>query len=375
MFQKKQLKYFDFWIIILLVGITIFASFAIGSATHVNVSDDNHYVKKQLIGFCIGMILLIITSFLNYNLLKKSYLLLYSANLVLLVGVLYLGSGKGSSRWLSIGGFTIQPSEFAKIIVIIFLARFLEKKQKSINNPLVIIETIILVGVPALLINMQPDLSTSIVIVVLLATALFVSKISYKYILAVVIMLGLFVIFMLWNLQQDKPYFLKEYQVTRILSTMEPEKYKNDEAYQTYNSMQAIGSGQFEGKGLYKGTLNQFKYLPEPHTDFIYSVIGEEFGFIGCALVILLLMVIVFRCIWNAIYAPDLFGTLLCTGVATMIIFQSFVNMGVTTGIVPNTGIPLPFVSYGLSSLLTNMIGIGLVINVGMMRKTKFSWR
>lgn len=378
MFQKKSLRYFDFWIVLFMISLIIFGIFIISSATNVDAGTMNKNVLKQIIGFSCGIVLMILASFFNYELLKKLYIPIYIITILMLLVVLKIGQGGNNSdvaRWIIIAGFKIQPSEFAKIFMIIGIARFLDKEKAKINNPLILLLILVLVGIPTYLIKKQPDLSTSLVLVCILTTAIFVAKISYKYIIGVVVLILPVLKFIHWNVYQPKPLFFKEYQVNRILSFLEPDKYTSSGSYQTLNAIQAIGSGKLNGKGLYNGTLNNFNYLSASHTDFIFSVVGEEFGFIGCSLLIAFLCFIVFRCIINAKNAPDLFGTIICTSVATLIAFQTFVHVGVNIGIVPNTGMPLPFVSYGISSLWTNMICIGLVLNVGMMRKSSFTRR
>lgn len=379
MIKKKQLKYFDFWLIILMIVAVVIGIVAIGSATHVNATGDRYYVNKQIIGFISGFFIMLIVAFFPYEWLGKFYVLLYVANLAILLLVLFFGFGAeevGANRWIAIGPFSIQPSEFSKMIMVLFLAKFIEKKGIEINRPLNLLFIIVLTAIPTYLIKEQPDLSTSIVLIALLAAMLFVSRLSYKYIVtfvSIIIPIGAFGI---WTIYQPGQVVLKKilepHQIERIMSFLEPEKYANSGAYQTLNSIQAIGSGQLSGKGLYQGTLNKFNYLPEPHTDFIFSVMGEEFGFTGCMLVITIMLLLIFKCIWNMRNTPDVFGKMICIGVATIFFFQTFVHIGVTTGLVPNTGMPLPFISYGLSSLWANMIGIGLVLNVSMMRNKNY---
>jgi len=173
-----------------------------------------------------------------------------------------------------------------------------------------------------------------------------------------------------WYIQQPNQVLLKDYQVKRIMTAVYPEKATTSERLQTNNSMQAIGSGKLFGKGLYQGKLNQYNYLPEPQTDFIFSIIGEEAGFLGCSAIITLIFSFIMRCIWIAKDSKDLIGKIIITGFATIIAFQTFVNIGVVTGLLPNTGLPLPFISYGLSSLWANLIGVGLVLNIGIQRKS-----
>ncbi|NLP46697.1 MAG: rod shape-determining protein RodA [Epulopiscium sp.] len=376
--SKKQLKYFDIWIIMIMIALVIIGIIAIGSATHINNPDIKpEYFNKQIIGFSVGFILMLITAFIDYRFIGRFYPLYYIIIIGFLLAVLVIGkSVGGATRWLELGGFRIQPSEFTKIIMIIVVAKLMDRFKGHINHIGVICFILVIVGIPILLIQKQPDLSTSLVILFIVFAQFYVAKIHYGYIITGSIFGFLSLFFIWWGAVQPGQVvlrkFLKNHQVNRIMSFIDPKTYAMSGAYQTQQSIRAIGSGQLYGKGLYQGTLNQFQYLSEARTDFIFAVIGEEFGFIGCLMVIILISLLIFRCFWIAKDAPDLYGRLVVVGVAAMIFFQSFVHIGVTTGFLPNTGIPLPFISYGLSALWSNMIGIGLVLNVGMLRKKTY---
>ena len=291
---------------------------------------------------------------------------------MLLVAVLFLGTNvKGATRWIAIGPINVQPSEFAKLIMIFFLAKLLTKKQEQVIQVPPLLLVCITVVIPVVLIQKQPSLSASLVLLAILCITLFVAGIDFKIIKLVLCIVVPAIAFVLWDVSLEKPLImdkiLKPHQFTRILTFVDPSR-DMDSYYQTEKAINAIGSGQLNGKGLYQGTLNQLSYLPEPHNDFIFSVIGEEFGFIGCVIVLLLLLFIIFRCILIAVSIRDFFSQLIVVGVAGMIAFQTFINVGVATGIMPNTGMSLPFVSYGGSSMWTNMTAIGLVLNIGMKR-------
>lgn len=382
-FEKKSMKHFDLYLMIAIVVLFAFGLFVLGSALQISIDPNgsiidvfmnNKVYLKQIIGFVMGMVLLILVSFVRYELMKDLYILIYIANLLFLGLVLVMGVGDSAARWIAIGPIRLQPSEFAKIMHIVFLAKVLDKHHGKVNDFRFLIVIAILTLIPTALIILQPDLSTSLVFIALLASALFISNLNIKYIgIALLIALPI-VTFVIWDAYQGEPIFLKGYQALRIQALFNPEKFANAEAYQTMKSIEAIGSGMLNGKGLFDGTISQ-RFLPEPQTDFIFAVLGEEFGFVGGIVVIGCLFVIISRILWIGVNAPDLFGKLICTGVGTMIGFQTFVNIGVATGILPNTGIPLPFVSYGLSSLWSNMIGIGLVLNVAMKRNLSYTRR
>lgn len=292
------------------------------------------------------------------------------------MAVLFLGINvNGATRWFSLGPLgTLQPSEFAKIFMLIIFAKFINDNKDRINRFSTIMITGILYAVPLFLILEEPDLSTTLVFVFLFCVLMFVGGLSFKIvggILAAVIPLGgLF----LWYVTQPFQVLLDEYQQTRIMTFLNPSEYLLTTYAQQYNSVMAIGSGMLTGKGLNNNTLTSVKggdFISEPQTDFIFAVLGEELGFVGSCVVIGLLLFIVIECLLIAKDAADMTGRLIACGVAAIISFQAFVNIGVATAILPNTGLPLPFVSYGLSSLLSNFIGIGLVLNVGLQRNRR----
>lgn len=374
MFRNYNFKRYDFSIVLILIILVSIGIVAIGSATHINSETGTDYFRnKQLIGFIIGIVIMISVSLIDYQFIGKFYWIIYIFNIILLLAVLFLGTAsKGATRWIQLGPFNLQPSEFSKIFMTIFIAKFIDKHKERINQPIFILQLFILVGIPMVLIKEQPDLSTSLVLIFLLVIELFVAGINYKYVVGVISVAVPSILFILWYIQLPGQKLLQGYQVDRILALLYPERYALSEALQTNNSIQAIGSGQLFGKGLYNGTLNKYNYLPEPQTDFIFSIIGEEAGFFGCSIVLLLITILIIKCLWIAKDTTNLYSTLIVTGVVAIIVFQTFVNVGVATGIAPNTGIPLPFISYGLSSLMSNMIAMGMILNISMQRKTNY---
>lgn len=366
---KNKLPLFDYILTSLVFGLIIFGIIIIGSATKININQTSSEFKTQIIWFLTGIILMLITAFINYHLICKFYLIFYILNIFVLTLVLLIGGGNGVSRWL----FGLQPSEFSKIFMIIFIAKFIEKNKDNINEPKNLIFLFFLTIIPIILIVLQPSLSASLVTLAILAFQLFAGNLDIKYIyrsLAVIIPVAIiFLIDLISGKYIIIGKFLNDYQLDRIVSALTFNLTSSDPSlYQTKNSVWAIGSGQLLGKGLYNGTVNQLSYLPESHNDFIFSVVGEEFGFIGCLLLLIVILLMLGRCVYIASKAIDMLGVLLVTGVVGMLSFQIFVNIGVATGILPNTGMPFPFLSYGGSSMWTNMIAIGLILNVGMTR-------
>lgn len=366
MINRDDIKKVDIGILLIvciLIGISIMA---IGSATKIHVGGSLLQVKKQLLFFAIGLVLMIIATFIDYHIIAAFHIPLYVFNIILLGIVLVSGhEGGGAARWINLGFMTLQPSELAKIIMIICLSKLIDKYQDKINKPYMLGIIIIYTIIPFIMILLQPDLSTSIVILVILVVELFIGNINYKYIIgSIVIGVPIFIALFLY-IQNPNQVILKDYQRNRIMEALYGED--NSEAgMQTKQSVHAIGSGGLHGKGLYDGTVSQLNYLPEPHTDFIFAVIGEELGFVGSMAVLGLFILLIGRGFWIARGAPDLLGKLIVSTYMVTLAFQVFVNIGVVTDLLPNTGLPLPFVSAGGSSLLANMIGIGLVLNVGI---------
>lgn len=370
MLKKYRVRDYDFKLIIMLIAITVVGILVIGSA-------DRSYQSKQILGFVMGLFLMVVISLFDYSMFLNFYWIIYIGNLVLLLLVEFFGEkSNNAQRWVSIAGIRFQPSETAKILLILFYAQYIMKHKETISSLKTIISMLVLLSPPLLLIYRQPDLSTTIMIALLFCVLLFMGGLSYKIIFGVLaIAVPLFVIFLTLVLQPDQT-LLKDYQQTRILAWLNPAEYSTSEGYQQENSKMAIGSGELFGKGLNNNEISSVKngnFISEPQTDFIFAIVGEELGFAGGCLVVGLLFLITLECLMIARKAKDIAGMLIATGMATVIGFQSFMNIGVATGIVPNTGIPLPFVSYGLTSLVSLYIGMGFVLNVRLQCVRKYS--
>ena len=370
MLKKYRVRDYDFKLIIMLIAITVVGILVIGSA-------DRSFQSKQILGFVMGLFLMVVISLFDYSTFLNFYWIIYIGNLVLLLLVEFFGEkSNNAQRWVSIAGIRFQPSETAKILLILFYAQYIMKHKETISSLKTIISMLVLLAPPLLLIYRQPDLSTTIMIALLFCVLLFMGGLSYKIIFGVMaIAVPLFVIFLTLVLQPDQT-LIKDYQQTRILAWLNPSEYSTSEGYQQDNSKMAIGSGELFGKGLNNNEISSVKngnFISEPQTDFIFAIVGEELGFAGGCLVVGLLFLITLECLMIARKAKDIAGMLIATGMATVIGFQSFMNIGVATGIVPNTGIPLPFVSYGLTSLVSLYIGMGFVLNVRLQCVRKYS--
>lgn len=364
--KPYHLKDYKFNLIISVVALTILGILVIGSA-------QKSVQNKQIIGLVLGLIVMVIVSLSDYVWVLNLYWMIYAINIVMLVITLIFGTEvNGAKRWINLYFTNFQPSELTKILMVLFFAKFLMNHEEDLNSFRTIITAVLLFAPTALLIVMQPDLSTTISVVLVFCVMMYIAGLSYKFIgTMLAILIPTAVIFISIAVQPNQP-FLKDYQQERILAWLEPEKYASDQAFQQNNSMMAIGSGQLTGKGLNNNTTTSVKngnYIPEPQTDFIFAIVGEELGFVGCCIVIGLLLLIVIQCILIGIKAQDMAGRIICCGIAAQIAVQSFINISVATGIFPNTGIPLPFVSYGLTSLVSMFMGIGFVLNVGLQPK------
>ena len=365
MLKQYHLKDYHFRLVIYVLALTILGIMVIGSAK-------SSVQKTQILGTFLGLTIMAVVSLMDYSFILRFSWLFYFLNIVLLVLVKVMGDdANGATRWVTIAGIRFQPSELAKIIIIIFFAYFFMKYQENLNTVRVLASAIVLAAIPLLLILKQPDLSTTIVTALIFVSLLFIAGLSYKIVLGVLaVSIPSAIIFLSLVLQPNQK-ILDDYQYKRIMAWLNPKEYADD-AYQQQNSIMAIGSGKLWGKGLNNDNIASVKngnFISEPQTDFIFAVAGEELGFVGAAAIIILLFLIVFECILIARKAKDLSGRLIACGVASLIGFQGFVNICVVTGLMPNTGLPLPFVSYGLTSLITLYIGIGLVLNVGLQPK------
>lgn len=362
-------KRYNFRILLYMLALSGIGVLAIWSATN----QDKAMVSKQIFGIAVGLIGALVLSLVDYSKLLSLSGVIYIGCIGLLAAVLLMGRKVGgATRWIVLPVLgQVQPAEFVKIGLILFFSWYFQKYQEKMNRPLILGAAAILFAVPAFLILEQPNLSTTLVTTVIIASVVFCAGVSYKWILgvlAVVVPLGALFVYLL---QYEMIPFLRGYQATRILAWINPEKYS--EAYwQQENSIMAIGSGQLWGKGLNNTEIASVKngnFLSEEQTDFIFAIIGEEMGFAGAMLVICLFLLLIYECLMMAYRAKDLSGRLICVGMGTLLAFQSFANIAVATAIFPNTGLPLPFVSYGVSSLLSIYIGMGVVLNVGLQRK------
>ena len=361
---KENIQNFDFPLFIGALVTAVLGVILVRSAS-LTYSGGTRIVIIQTIALLMGLTGCIFMAFWDYEFLSSHSKTLFGANIFLLLLVLIIGIGReevGGNSWINLGPVSFQPSEIVKIGYIICFATQLAKMEEDVNSPSNVLFSLLHIGVILGLILLQPDFGTAMVFVAVFFGMIFVAGISWKYILSAVVAIAALAP-AVWFL------FLKNYQKNRILVFLNPELDPMVSGYQVIQSKIAIGSGGFTGMGLFKGIQTQLGYIPAKHTDFIFSVAGEELGFIGTFLIIGLLFFIVLRCFYVAANARNPLGRYIAMGVGCMFLAQAFENIGMTIGLMPVTGITLPFLSYGGSSILTNMIAIGLVLNVHLRRK------
>lgn len=366
--KKYRFYNFDFLLVAMVVGLTIFGTIAIGMTERSEEQIISPAIKKQIAGIVFCFCVMLIVSLIDYTFILNFYIVFYIANLVLLA-LIFTPLGKdvnGARRWIMLPVINrFQPSESAKIILILFFAQFIMKYKDKVKNMGFILVCLLLLGIPAILIKKQPDLSTCITIVIILGCMLFVAGIDWRLVAGVLVVGIIGVTLVIYAAGQGNSMFLAEYQQTRIMAWLHPEEYTSSAALQTTNSKMAIGSGQLTGKEQSEivSILNS-GFVSESETDFIFAVVGEEFGFIGGCGVIAFILLIAIRCFRISMIARDKAGELFATGVGAWVGFQGLLNIGVATGVLPNTGLPLPFVSSGLTSLLCLYVGVGIVLNI-----------
>lgn len=370
MLKQYKLKDYNFRLVLWLIAISGVGILLVGSAQH-------SLQSRQVMGVVLGLAVMLILSLMDFSWILNFYWIIYFGNIIMLLAVRLFGSSAGgATRWIDLGFVRFQPTELSKILLIMFFAKYFMEHEDDLNTFRTLVQSFILLAVPLVLILIQPDLKNTITVVILFCILLYIGGLSYKIIGgALLITIPLAVIFLTIVVQPDQK-LIKDYQRDRIMSWLYPEneEYADDIAQQE-NSKIAIGSGQLTGKGLDNNEVssaNKGNFVSQIQTDFIFAVAGEELGFIGCCCIVGLLLLIIFECVFVGRRAKDLSGKLICCGVGSVIGLQSFINICVATGLMPNTGTPLPFVSYGLTSIVSLYIGMGLVLNVGLQKSKTY---
>lgn len=368
---RRYWRNLDGPLILAVLALVLIGLVVIYSASHSQLlasgTNPFHYVQRQALALGLGVLAALLIISVDYRAWKRWTRLIYFLNLLLLGAVLTVGKTIfGSQRWFRIGPLNIQPSELAKLSLVLILARFLEKHK----NPgwREIVQALVLTAVPVVLILMQPDMGTAIIFFGLFFAMLFIGDVQPKYLaltaagLIAVTAATIFVSLKGW-LQIIKPY-----QLTRLLVFLNPYADRDGAGWNIIQSMIAIGSGRFLGKGILNGTQSSLHFLPANHTDFVFSVIAEEFGFLGAVTVLALYVFLIWRGLRIAYLAKDIYGTLLAVGATSIFFFHLIINVGMTLGIMPITGLPLPFITAGGSTVFTSLMAVAVILNVGLRR-------
>jgi rod shape determining protein RodA len=374
-FRNYKLKNFSVAMLLAIIALCILGYMVLSSAL-VNYADSSGNLKRQLTGMLAGGAIFVFLTVTDYHFWLKFHWLIYAFCLALLA-LLFTRLGvnlKGATRWLDLPGLgRLQPSEFAKTGMIIFFAWFFQKHQEKLNRFSTVAFALLFAAVPAVMIFLEPDLSTTLTYTLIFLVIFYVSGISYKWIAGLALTAVPVGAFLLWDSMRENPLILKKYMLNRLFSFFNPDEYSaSGLTNQQDRAVMAISSGRLNGKGLFNTNIDSVKagnFLSEENSDFIFAVVGEELGFWGTLAVIGLFAVLVFLCFRIAARAADKAGRLLAVGTGTFIGLQVFINIGVTSGLLPNTGVVLPFFSHGISSLLCMFVCLGLVMNVALQRR------
>ena len=362
--RKRELKNIEWSILVIAIILSIIGLVALFSATQETEHDEFY---KQCIWLVVSIVIMIVVTLIDYELLVKISPFIYGLFIILLIAVLFTTPVNGASSWFDIGFFSFQPGEFAKVFVILFLAfamrKIQERSRQDINRPTRLLISLAIVGLPILLIIMQPDFGTAAAFIVATVMMLIVGGIDKKYIIASIILVVVSVP-IIYN------FILPEHAKTRIDIFLNPESDPRGAGYNIIQSKLAIGAGGLTGMGLFKGNQTQLGFLYPKTTDFIFAVIGEEMGFIVSAAIIIMYVVLVVKGFFIAKTAKDELGSLIASGITGIFLFHMVENIGMVMGLLPITGVPLLFVSYGGTSMMTSFLCIGILLNISSQRKT-----
>jgi rod shape determining protein RodA len=363
MIDRRLFTNFDWGLLILVLLIAAIGVLNIASATASYSMVDTSYTVKQLIWVITGLIIIVMVCSIDYHLFGDVAYWLYGIAMAMLLVVLVIGkSSMGATRWLHLGFFSFQPSELIKIVIVMVFARYFSDfaapgglRLKDLLIPF------LLLGVPAVLIMKQPDLGTAILVVLIVSSMILFVGVRIRTVISLALA-AVPAVFLGWH------YYLRDYQKERILNFLSPERDPLGSGYHIIQSKIAVGSGGLLGKGFMQGTQTQLRFLPEQHTDFAFSVFSEEWGFLGCFVVLALYLSLVLWGLNIARRCNDYFGSLLAVGVTAMLVWHIVINIGMVIGIFPVVGVPLPLFSYGGTSMITSMTGLAILLNIRMRR-------
>ncbi|PRO65378.1 rod shape-determining protein RodA [Alkalicoccus urumqiensis] len=380
--RKSALQQLDLsllFFLFVLMCISLLAIYSAGNSAQYS-ADPSYFVQRQIIWFAVGTIIMLGAMVVDYEVFKNFSIWIYGVSMILLVAVHFAGiEVNGAQRWIGLPNvFTFQPSEFVKIFMIITLAHLLYTitkvpRPKTFTSDVIVVAKILGVGLPPFaLILIQPDLGTALVIFFIMVIMILMAGVTFRMIGLLTTIAVSAVTFLVWMHNNAYNVFIqiiKPHQLDRIYAWLDPQENIAGEGYQLYQAMQGIGAGRLYGSGFMEGVKSQSGDLPEIHTDFIFTIIAEEFGFLGATILIIVYFLLLYRMVIIAFTCNNTFGTYIVAGVIGLFVFQIFQNIGMTIGVVPITGLALPFVSYGGSALVTNMLAVGLVLNVNIRTK------
>ncbi|MGE5371476.1 MAG: rod shape-determining protein RodA [Solirubrobacterales bacterium] len=371
---RRAIKIVDRTFVTAIAAAILVGLFVLASASSAVASSPWFYLQKQLIWVALGLVAMFTMAFFDLSQLNRYYRYIYALAIVLLAIVLVFGTEvRGSQGWINVGGQPFQPAEIAKLLVILAFAGFLNKRQGQLNTLGEMIPCFLFMGFPWVLVMLQPDLGTGLAFLAILFGMMFIAGANPRIMLTLIVLGAMLAIGgLVLHEKAGMPLPLADYQVKRLTVFTNP---YNDgmggrgAGWNTIQSLVAVGSGGLFGKGLFHGTQSQLNFLPEQHTDFIFAVLAEELGFVGAAFLLLLYAVIISRALHIGLNARDFYSTLVGVGLVSMWMFHVFENIGMSIGLMPITGVPLPFISYGGSFMITNMMAVGLLLQINIQGK------
>jgi rod shape determining protein RodA len=355
------------WLLILgVAGLVAVGLWAISGVTRFDVAGNpDYYLKRQVVYVCVGVVALLIGLLLDPDLYRRFWRPIFFGTIALIAIVLLIGrAARGSTRWIDVGFFTFQPSEFGKLLFVLAIAGFIADRARAAADPAMTLRVLGLGAVPILLVFAQPDLGTALVYTAALAAMLFVCGTPWRQLALLGALAALLVSIVLWIGPAVGVNFLHGYQKSRLTCFVHPQKCTVDARYNLEQSIAAVGSGEVRGRGVRNATQTRLNFLPEHGTDFVFASFSEQRGFVGASLLLALYLLVLWRGLRIVTVARDLYSAIVAGGVVVALLFQIFVNIGMTMGIAPITGIPLPFVSVGGSSMIANLAAMGVLLAI-----------
>jgi rod shape determining protein RodA len=364
--QRARMVRVDPLLLVATLGLMVCGAYVVKTATQDDIpGSPYHYLTRQLAYFAVGIVLMVIVSRFDYSRLRELKFGLYGSLIASILLVLALGAAaRGSKRWIELPFFRLQPSEVGKVLLIAALAAFVLDRSRRMSERETTSRIMLLALFPAMLVIAQPDLGTGLVYLVVALAVLFAAGTRWTHFTALGALATAAVTLVLVAAPAAGVEVLKPYQVDRLTAFLNPSDDPREQGYQLNQSITAIGSGQKVGRGPERATQTKLDFLPEHHTDFVFAVVGEEFGFVGAAIVLSLYALLIWRALRIMAMSKNLYGTLLAAGITAMFMFQVFVNVGMTIGIMPITGVPLPLLSYGGSSVIVTLLALGLLQSI-----------